>query len=186
MARIKGISYDESEGRLREIYNDIIQKRGKLAEVHAIQCLRPESIVHHMDLYMDIMYRRSKLSRAERELIAVIVSMPNDCDYCIIHHKEALQHYWGDEKRMQALLKDFRSVEMNKREWLLCNYAEVLTSDPTSTLKRDMTSELKAAGLSDSEILDATLIIAYFNFVNRIVLSLDVNLEADHGKGYKF
>ena len=27
--------------------------------------------------------------------------------------------------------------------------------------------------------------MSYFNFVNRIVLSLDVNLEADSGTGYK-
>jgi alkylhydroperoxidase family enzyme len=44
---------------------------------------------------------------------------------------------------------------------------------------------LKTKGFSDREILDATLVIAYFNFVNRIVLSLGVHLEEDT-EGYKY
>jgi uncharacterized peroxidase-related enzyme len=135
---------------------------------------------------MDIMYRKSKLSRAERELIAVIVSKTNDCEYCITHHKEALHHFWGDDERMAALLNDYRSVGLNEKELQLCMYAEQLTVNPKSAHDDDLTVNLKRAGLPDSAILDATLIIAYFNFVNRIVLSLDVDLEADHGKGYKY
>ncbi len=52
MPRIKVIEHKEAGGRLLEIYDDIQKKRGKLAEVHKIQSLRPESIVKHMELYM--------------------------------------------------------------------------------------------------------------------------------------
>ncbi|MBL4577255.1 MAG: peroxidase, partial [Flavobacteriales bacterium] len=45
MAHIDVISYEDSEGRLREVYDEIIAKRGKLAEVMKIQSLNPESIV---------------------------------------------------------------------------------------------------------------------------------------------
>ncbi len=38
---------------------------------------------------------------------------------------------------------------------------------------------LKAEGLDDRAILDATLTIGYFNFVNRLVLMLGVHLEDD-------
>lgn len=46
--------------------------------------------------------------------------------------------------------------------------------------------ELKEAGLDDRAILDAALVVGYFNFVNRIVLSLGVYLEQDEGQGYKY
>lgn len=34
--------------------------------------------------------------------------------------------------------------------------------------------------------MDAHLVIAYFNFVNRLVLGLGVELEQDQGQGYKY
>jgi len=44
---------------------------------------------------------------------------------------------------------------------------------------------LKNAGLTDREILDASMIISYFNFANRIVMSLGVDIEEDTGN-YKY
>ena len=45
--------------------------------------------------------------------------------------------------------------------------------------------ELRAVGLSDQDVLDLTLITAYFNFVNRIALGLGVYFDADELTGYK-
>jgi alkylhydroperoxidase family enzyme len=46
--------------------------------------------------------------------------------------------------------------------------------------------KLRELGASDRAILDADLVIAYFNFVNRLVLGLGVELEDDEGKGYRY
>ena len=186
MARIKIIQHAEADGRLKEIYDDLVQSRGKLADVHKIQSLRPESIVKHMDLYMEIMYSRSELSRAEREMIAVIVSVNNNCDYCQIHHAEALNNYWKDDSRIALLKSDFNKAVLNERERELCSFAKTVTLDPGSSQEKDLTLKLKDLGISDSGILDATLVVAYFNFVNRIVLSLNVEIENDSGEGYKY
>lgn len=43
--------------------------------VSPIQSLRPESIVEHIDLYLEIMFSKSELSRAEREMMAVVVTV---------------------------------------------------------------------------------------------------------------
>jgi len=40
-------------------------------------------------------------------------------------------------------------------------------------------------GLSDKDMLDMTLIVAYFNFVNRIALGLRVAFNAEKLTGYK-
>lgn len=186
MSRIKVISYEESNGRLREIYDELISKRGKIADVHSIQSLRPESIVKHMDLYMEIMYSKSELSRAEREMIAVIVSVSNGCEYCQTHHTEALNHYWKNKEKINLLIKNRDKAELSEKERILCEYAKILTIHPDKTVKTDITTQLKKVGLSDNGILDTTLVVAYFNFVNRIVLALGVELEEDSGTGYKF
>ena len=45
------------------------------------------------------MFKHSGLSREQRELIAVVVSNENNCDYCLNHHAKALNHYWKNKKK---------------------------------------------------------------------------------------
>jgi uncharacterized peroxidase-related enzyme len=186
MPRIKTIEPELAGGRLKEIYDDLLEKRGKIAAVHQIQSLRPESIQQHMDLYMEIMFSRSELTRAEREMIAVVVSAANKCPYCIVHHGEALNHYWKNPKKVENLVADFLSLALSSREMALCRFASLLTLNPGAHEEHDHTAMLRKAGLSDEAILDVVLVIAYFNFVNRTVLALGVELEAGGGGGFKY
>lgn len=186
MSRIKVVQHEEAEGRLKEIYDGIVESRGQLAEVLKIQSLRPESIVKHVDLYMEIMFTRSELSRAQREMIAVIVSVANKCTYCATHHGSALQHYWKDEEKLNTLKTDYPVLDISEKEMALCDLAHLLTLHPEANNKSDLTENLRATGWTDSAILDATLVVSYFNFVNRMVLTLGVELEEDEGKNYKY
>jgi uncharacterized peroxidase-related enzyme len=186
MPRIRTIDPGHAEGYLKEIYDNLLEKRGRIAAVHQIQSLRPESIRQHMDLYMEIMFSRSELTRPEREMIAVVVSAANHCPYCIAHHGEALNHYWKNPQKVENLAADFLSLALDPREMAMCRFANLLTLNPGAHEDRDHTDMLRKAGLSDEGILDVVLVTAYFNFVNRIVLSLGVKVEAEGGKGYKY
>ncbi|MDZ7742254.1 MAG: peroxidase-related enzyme [Bacteroidota bacterium] len=186
MARIKIIEHKEANGRLLEIYDDIVKKRGKLAEVHKMQSLRPENIVRHMELYMEIMFSRSELSRANREMMAVIVSVSNGCKYCRLHHGEALNHYWKNRDKIDALCEDYEKAGLTDKRTLLCRFSEVLTKNPEKLNDDSLINTLKDAGFSDQAILDATLVVAYFNFVNRMVLSLGVESSEEEVGGYKY
>jgi len=187
MPYIDVISYERSEGELREIYDDLIESRGKLAEVHQIQSLNPKSITNHMDLYMTIMFGKSPLKRWQREMIAVVVSKSNDCEYCQQHHGSALLHYWKDESRVEQLKLDFNKVEdLSDLDRALCFYAQSLTLNPSKIDKNVHINKLKDLGLEDRAILDAALVTAYFNFVNRLVLGLGVHLEEHQGAGFKY
>ena len=186
MAFIEVIDYPESTGELREIYDGLLESRGKLAEVHKIQSLNPKSILNHMDLYMTIMFGKSPLRRYQREMIAVVVSVSNKCKYCTEHHSAALNHFWKDDERTARFTQDRASVGLDEKDGALCNYAQVLTETPNEVKKEEQIAKLKALGLKDRAILDAALIIAYFNFVNRLVLGLGVELEAHSGEGFKY
>ncbi len=186
MARIDVIEPEAATGILAEVYNELASSRGKIAEVHKIQSLNPQSIRDHMNLYMPVMFARSSLSRAEREMMAVIVSSANGCAYCIRHHGEALDHFWKNPRRVAALAAEGALLEgLSERERALCTYALIVTQEPASTRVDKATAALRGQGLEDRAILDASLVVAYFNFVNRIVLSLGVELEADAG-GYRY
>lgn len=185
MAYIDTIPQDKAKGKLKKIYKDLISKRGKLAEVHTIQSLNPESIVAHMDLYMCIMFGKSPLKKYQREMLGVIVSRANDCQYCQIHHAEALLKYWKDKDKVKKLRKDYTTIELSETDRKLADYAWKLTKKPHKASDGKFVKQLKKVGLDDRAILDATLIISYFNFVNRMVLSLGVELEDNPG-GYNY
>jgi alkylhydroperoxidase family enzyme len=68
----------------------------------------------------------------------------------------------------------------------LCNYALHLTQYPAAHEDLNGTKTLKEAGLSDKAVLDITLVTSYFNFVNRMLLSLAVQLEKHNGEGFRY
>lgn len=186
MASIQVISYEEAEGEVKAVYDELIQKRGGLSQVLQIQSLHPATIKSHLQLYLDIMFAQSPLSRAEREMIAVVVSAANQCTYCQVHHTTALLHYWKDKDKVEGLRKDFTTADLSAKEKAMCAYAVGLTVHPQAQAQADFTPELRNVGLSDRAILDVTLVTAYFNFVNRMVLSLGVELEENKGEGYSY
>lgn len=186
MSRIQVIQPEEATGELKEIYEEMVQKRGKLSEVLKIQSLHPGSIRSHVNFYMDIMFSKTELNRAEKELIAVVVSVANGCIYCQTHHGAALNAYWKDEKRVEQLKTNYLSASLSHKELALCRFAIHLTKHPDEHEKIDHTIQIREAGVTDQAILDAALVTSYFNFVNRMVLSLGVQLEAHKGEGYNY
>ncbi len=185
MAYIKTISPEAAGGQLREIYENLKKTRGKIAEVHKIHSLNPESLVAHMELYMVIMFGNSPLKRYQREMIGVVTSAANRCAYCVNHHEQALLAYWKDPGRCRQLSFNRLELELPEQERLLCDLAEKLTRNKTSDYSDDIRG-LQQAGLEDRAILDAVQVIAYFNFVNRMVLGLGVTFTEEEMKGYKY
>ncbi len=185
MAYIDIIQPENAEGDLKKIYDNLRKSRGKIAEVHKIQSLNSKSITAHMDLYMTVMFGKSPLKRAQREMIAVVVSAANNCEYCQLYHGEALNHYWKDEKRVDQLRKDFSKLELSEVDINLCKLAKKLTLTPGQVEEADVES-LKSHGLSDRAVLDSHLVISYFNFVNRMVMGLGVEIDVEEVGGYKY
>ena len=60
---------------------------------------------------------------------------------------------------------------LNKVDRALCAYAEKLTRAPSDMGERDV-ERLRAEGLDDVAIHDATQIIGFFNYINRVADAL--------------
>jgi uncharacterized peroxidase-related enzyme len=150
-----------------------------------IHSLNPDAMENHMELYLTLMFGKSGLSREERELIAVIVSIVNQCNYCVDHHAEALNQYWKDNEKIQKLINNFQSIDFSERKNKIIDYVSKLTKNPNE-LKKENINILKKSGFSDEEILNINLITCYFNFVNRIALGLGVESSDNEITGYKY
>jgi uncharacterized peroxidase-related enzyme len=184
MSWIAEIDADEAGEKLAGIYAELIEKRGKVANILKVHSLNPAAMGNHLELYMTLMFGKSGLSRAEREAIAVVVSAANDCAYCVSHHVEALRRYIKDEETLEMLASADGLETLEPRLSNIVRHADKLTSAPSAMTESDL-GELRAVGLSDNDILDLTLIVSYFNFVNRIALGLGVSFSDDELSGYK-
>jgi len=184
MSWIEEIEVSEAEGKLAETYAALIKQRGKVSNILKVHSLNPDAMGAHLDLYMTIMFGKSGLSRAEREAIAVVVSANNECDYCVNHHAEALRRYIKDDEVVAMLMAADGLETLEPRLSNIVRHAEKLTTAPGAMTESDL-GELRAEGLSDSDILDITLVVGYFNFVNRIAVGLGVDFNADEMSGYR-
>ena len=68
-------------GRLGTLYGRHRRPDGLVDNILRVSSLNPETLEHHVSLYGHLMRGASGLSLAERELIAVAVSVVNDCHY---------------------------------------------------------------------------------------------------------
>ena len=184
MSWIEEVEVSDADGKLAEMYAALIKQRGKVSNILKAHSLNPDAMGNHLDLYMTLMFGKSGLSRAEREAVAVVVSANNDCEYCVSHHAEALRRYIDDEETLAMLTSADGLETLEPRLSNIVRHAEKLTTAPGAMTESDL-GELRAEGLSDRDILDLTLIVSYFNFVNRVAVGLGVTFSAEELSGYR-
>jgi len=181
---IETIGPDEAEGRLAALYARVGNPDGTVDQVMQVHSLSPDSLHGHFEVYVAAMHRPSPLSRAEREMVGSFVSMGNGCAYCLRHHAAGLRRLLPEDRAALAEALeagvDPRTREglVTARERAMLDYAERLSKSPAEASEAWI-DELRAAGLTDREILDVACVIAYFHYANRIVLGLGAALEPE-------
>ena len=81
MSYIKMIDEEKAEGKLKEVYESIVGSGRKMPHILKVQSLNPEAMKAHYQFYRSIMFGKSNLTRAQREMIAIVVSAENGCFY---------------------------------------------------------------------------------------------------------
>jgi len=81
MAYLRIAPDGEASGLLERIYSAARKRAGRVFNILRIQSPSPRILQASMGLYQACMFDPSPLSRAEREMIAVVVSRANDCVY---------------------------------------------------------------------------------------------------------
>ena len=82
MARIEVIPDDAWDGPLGELYPRVVDPAyGRVDNILAVHSLNPRGMAAHQDLYESAMAGTATLRKVEREIIALVVSLKNDCHY---------------------------------------------------------------------------------------------------------
>lgn len=76
------IAEEKAEGKLKKIYDRLTGPNNpRVANILKVHSLHPDVLEAHLGLYRSIMFGKSGLSRAQREMIAIVVSNINACHY---------------------------------------------------------------------------------------------------------
>lgn len=129
----------------------------------------------------DIFYNvAAGLPRAERELAAAAASRFNGCIYCASVHARFAATYSKREADVDRLLAEGVGTDLGERWNAVVAAAVALTATPPRFGKAEI-DRLRAAGLDDLEIADVIHAASFFNWANRLMLSLGEPVTQDPG-----
>ncbi len=182
-AWIEMISDDDADEELLETLKLARTPHGTVDNVMRVHSLRPNTMRGHVTLYRAALHDESNtLPTWLQETLSSYVSILNDCPYSLANHWANARHLIADEERAdaieQALAADQPEAVFDGAQLSLMQYARKLTLSPGDMSKEDV-EQLQAFGYSDGEILEANQIIAYFNYVNRLLNGLGVSTDGD-------
>lgn len=172
IARLRVPSEDEVPDEVRELWAGPLERMGFVPNVQRAFALRPAHLLAWWGHYDELMRGDSALSKAQREMIAVVVSATNRCHYCIVSHSAALRKLTGDPVLADQLATSWRYAEaLDGRERAMLEFAVKLT-EASDQCTDDDVQALRDAGWTDEDIFDIAEVAAMFNFTNRLASGL--------------
>ena len=81
MPRIKVIPHESATGLLKKQYDAAVARAGRIWRIVSIMSQNPRVLKTSLELYGATMFGSSPLSRGQREMLAVVVSVTNHCVY---------------------------------------------------------------------------------------------------------
>ena len=120
----------------------------------------------------DIFYNVSEgLPRADRELAAAAASRLNGCIYCASVHARFAATYSKREADVDRMLAEGVGIDLGERWNAIVAASVTLTATPSRFGDTEI-ARLRAVGLDDLEIADVIHAASFFNWANRLMLSL--------------
>jgi uncharacterized peroxidase-related enzyme len=172
----------EPEGlpeQVQTLFGKFIEKTGFVPNVIRNFALLPEHLLRWFSYYDYLMRSEGQLSRREREMIAVVVSSHNQCEYCLASHSAYLRDLTGDPILPDVLIANYRRAEISPRERALLDFAASMTTNSPRMDEGDLEA-LREVGLSDEAIFEAAQVAAMFNFTNRLANALGWKPNAEY------
>jgi uncharacterized peroxidase-related enzyme len=161
----------ELPAEVLELWERPLEKLGFVPNVLRNFALRPSHLLLWNAHYEELMTGDSGLTRPEREMIGVVVSVANRCEYCIAAHSAALRKLTKDPPLADAVADDHTSAPVEPRTRAILDFARKLTLSPSAMTEGDVRA-LRQCGLTDEDVMDVAETAAMFNFTNRMASAL--------------
>lgn len=86
---------------------------------------------------LHVMRGSSRLTPAQREMIATVISLAAHCRYCTVTHAGALRRVGGDNLTAEFIQNDWRKADLTDTERAMLEYAGKMTLTPATCMSRN-------------------------------------------------
>lgn len=132
-------------------------------------------MTYHERLMID-----GNLDRELKELVGVVVSQSNTCDYCVSSHREKL-HTLGLDSEALASVDRSEYDDFTERERAALEFAELAATDAHRVGEAEIEA-LRAVGFDDQDVLELLGVVAMFMAANTLANALSIHpSDADVG-----
>lgn len=158
---------DQLPESLQGLFRKARERVGFVPNVFRVYSFRPERLSAWFGHYKQLHEPTDNLNAAEREMIAVAVSMANGCLYCLVAHGAALRQALGDPIQADRITLDYKRAGLDAKMEAVLDFAVLLTETPVNASPEDI-AHLQRLGLTLEEVWDVIEIAAMYNFTNRM------------------
>lgn len=163
-----------AEGELDTVHLDALVVRSRARNPYFRLLVRdPATLLERTRIDKDILTNPAAgLPRGDREFAATVASRTNGCVYCASVHAAQAVRLSGRSEEVDAFLAEGIDAEILDERWAaIAEAVQALTTTPVGFVA-DHVQTLRDVGLGDDAILDVVLSGAFFNWANRLMLSL--------------
>ncbi|MEM8801707.1 MAG: peroxidase-related enzyme [Pseudomonadota bacterium] len=164
---------DQLDDDMKAYFNICEEKLGMVPNVLRTYSRNQDKLRAFSTLYNNVMLADSKLSKLEREMVAVVVSSANRCYYCLVAHGQAVRQLSGDLELGEMMVMNYRVAPLEPRVRAMLDFAWKLTTTPWEVVEADR-DVLRDAGLDDDAIFDLSDVVGFFNMSNRFATAVDM------------
>ena len=151
--------------------------KAKTSDYYLLLVHQPHILQERSEAFNAIMYAPGGLSRAERELGALVTSRVNGCVYCAAVHAQRFEQLAKRSDVVKQVFNAPQGAGTTAREKAITQFSMNLTSRPDAVNASDIEA-LKAEGLTSLEIFDLINSVAIFAWANRLMLNLGEPMAA--------
>lgn len=152
---------------LRDMMLGVQEKAGFIPNVFLTLAHRPDELRAFVAYHDALMEKDSGLTKADREMIVVVTSADNNCQYCVISHGAILRIRAKDSLVADQVATNYRKADITPRQKAMLDFAMKVSNAADTICEADY-EMLRGYGFSDEDIWDIAGVTAFFGLSNRM------------------
>ncbi|SFM17316.1 peroxidase-related enzyme [Shimia aestuarii] len=158
---------DDLPEDIRNLMLGVQEKAGFIPNVFLTLAHRPDEFRAFMAYHDALMEKDSGLTKADREMIVVVTSSDNSCQYCVVAHGAILRIRAKDATIADQVAANYRKADITPRQMAMLDFAIKVSNDARAICEGDFET-LRAHGFSDEDIWDIAGVTSFFGLSNRM------------------
>ena len=142
-------------------------KSGFVPNVFLTLAHRPDEFRAFFAYHDALMEKEGGLTKAEREMIVVVTSNLNQCQYCVVAHGAILRVRAKNPLIADQVATNYRKADVTSRQMAMLDFAVKVSRHAEDIGEVDFEA-LRVHGFSDEDIWDIGAISAFFALSNRL------------------